>query len=296
VVGRADTDTARTADRREARQRARLKRRLRGTFGLQQLREGQAEVIESVLEGRDTLAIMPTGAGKSLCYQLPALELPGTTIVVSPLISLMKDQVDKLDDIGVTASQVNSALNARETAANLQRISNDSAEFVFTTPERLADAAFLDTLKGRTIDMIAVDEVHCISQWGHDFRPSFLAIGEAVAALGHPPVPALTATATSKVVDDILHSLAIPDARVINTGIFRPNLRYEVERVTSDADKREALVRLLRDLDGSGIVYVATVRACEEVTDLLKALGFAVLRYHGRLNATRTRTDSWPVS
>jgi ATP-dependent DNA helicase RecQ len=262
-----------------------MTRRLRHTFGFEELRQGQAEVIESVLQGRDTLAVMPTGAGKSLCYQLPALELPGTTIVVSPLISLMKDQVDKLDELGVSASQVNSALTARETADNLEQIENEEAEFIFTTPERMTSASFLDSLAGRKIDMVVVDEAHCISQWGHDFRPAFLGLGDAIDALRRPPILALTATATDKVIADILQHLHMPGARVVNTGIYRENLDYEVQRTASEAQKREALVRLLRESEGSGIVYVATVRACDELTDYLKAAGFDVLRYHGRLNA-----------
>ena len=178
----------------------RMRRTMREVFGLESLRPGQAEVIRSVIGGDDTLAVMPTGAGKSLCYQLPALHLPGKTVIVSPLISLMKDQVDKLAKAGVEAAQVNSALTEVERRASIERIKSEESEFVFTTPERMADPAFLETLRGGEIDFVVIDEAHCISEWGHDFRPSYLALGAAIRTLGSPPVLALTATATPSVV------------------------------------------------------------------------------------------------
>ncbi|HSK08618.1 MAG TPA: RecQ family ATP-dependent DNA helicase [Vicinamibacterales bacterium] len=267
----------------------RLQRTLRTRFRLEELRPGQADVIRSVLAGRDTLAIMPTGAGKSLTYQLPALELPGTTIVVSPLISLMKDQVDKLDELGVAASQVNSGLTAREAAENLDQIEEDSSEFIFTTPERLADPAFIETLGDRHLDLFVVDEAHCISEWGHDFRPAFLKLRDAIAALGRPRVLALTATATAAVVEDILARLDLRDANVINTGTYRPNLRFRVIRTPNDAEKESALLRLLREIQGTGIIYTSTVKHCEQVTTVLQGLGVASARYHGRLSARERR-------
>src|SRR5215210_1651760 len=180
-----------------------LDRSLRSTFGFEQLRPGQAEVIRSVLDHQDTLAVMPTGAGKSLCYQLPALHLEGTTIIISPLISLMKDQVDKLHDRGLEAVQVNSTLTSSGEETALEQIEQEASDFVFTTPERLATPEFLDTLRGTTIDFIVIDEAHCISQWGHDFRPSYLALRTAIGELGNPPVLALTATATAEVIEDV---------------------------------------------------------------------------------------------
>ena len=244
-----------TRKRVPRRQMSELRQSLRQTFGIERLRSGQDDVIRSVLEGTDTLAIMPTGAGKSLCYQLPALHLEGTTIIVSPLISLMKDQVDKLQAHGLDALQVNSALPAAEQRSALGRIEEEESDFVFTTPERLSDPEFLATLRGTTIDFVVIDEAHCISHWGHDFRPAYLAIRSALEELNNPPVLALTATATENVVDDIMQQLGRPRMRVFNTGIFRPNLQFEVEHVSGDAEKQGELLRLLEESRGDGIVY-----------------------------------------
>ncbi len=260
-------------------------------FGLDEFRPGQEEIIRSVLEGADTVAIMPTGAGKSLCYQIPALLLPGTTVVVSPLISLMKDQGDKLVDMGLAASPMNSTLTAREESEHLESIATERSEFVLTTPERLATEDFREALRQTPIDLIVVDEAHCVSQWGHDFRPAYLEIRDAIAALGKPPVLALTATARPELLADVLAQLGIPDAHVVNTGVYRPNLHYEVMRTVNEPQKREHLVRLLREIDGGGIVYASTVRQVEVLYDLLHGLGFDVAKYHGRM-APRQRKES----
>jgi ATP-dependent DNA helicase RecQ len=269
-----------------------LRRALRRTFGFRELREGQEEVIRSILAGQDTLAIMPTGAGKSLCYQLPGSELPGTTVIVSPLISLMKDQVDKLHDLGINAAQVNSTLSAGEESEVLEEIEKEQREFVFVTPERLMQPEFLDRLKTNLIDVFVIDEAHCISHWGHDFRPSYLHLRSAIEALGNPRVLALTATATPAVVDDIRRQLGREDMEVVDIGVFRENLRFEVIPTAREEAKRETLARLLGEIAGTGIVYVSTVKDCEEVTEHLESLGFAVARYHGRLGAReRKRTQ-----
>ncbi|HYE13818.1 MAG TPA: ATP-dependent DNA helicase RecQ [Pyrinomonadaceae bacterium] len=268
-----------------------LRRVMREVFGYKNLRDGQEEVIRSVLSGRDTLAVMPTGAGKSLCYQLPALHLPGTTVIVSPLISLMKDQVDKLAGAGVASAQVNSALTESERRENLEDIEEGSSPLVFTTPERFTDPAFLETLRGKELDFVVVDEAHCVSQWGHDFRPAYLALGSAVEALGSPPVLALTATATPEVVEDIRKHLHLRDMRVINTGVYRPSLRYEVVRVTNEREKREQLARLLRETAGQGIVYCATVKAVESLVEFFRGSDLELRPYHGRLPASERREN-----
>jgi ATP-dependent DNA helicase RecQ len=185
---------------------------------------------------------------------------------------------------------VNSTLTGREEAAAVSRISAGDAEFVFTTPERMADAAFIETLAGAAIDFVVVDEAHCISEWGHDFRPAYLALRAAIGALGDPPILALTATATASVIDDIRRQLGRPDMRIIDTGIFRPNLMFEVRQLTGDDAKRAALLEILAETPGTGIVYAATVRAVEQVTEELRLAGHDVARYHGRLpKGERTR-------
>ena len=268
-----------------------LKRTMRETFGHSRLRHGQEEVIRSVLEGRNTLAVMPTGGGKSLCYQLPALHLEGTTVVVSPLISLMKDQVDKLGEVGLDAAQLNSALTEHEQLEALELVEGARSEFVFTTPERLTDPEFLSTLKSGKIDFVVVDEAHCISEWGHDFRPAYLGLGAAFKELGSPPVLALTATATEEVVEDIRRRLGLRELQVVNTGTFRANLRYEVVHVTNDLEKRQHLTRLLGEVEGSSIIYASTVKVVEEVTEFLRAAGFEVARYHGKLPPRERREN-----
>ncbi len=260
-------------------------------FGVREFRPGQEEVVRAVLERRDAVAIMPTGSGKSLCYQLPGLHLRGTTVIVSPLISLMKDQTEKLTTFGLDASQVHSALPARETSAAIDRIRGRRSEFVLATPERLVDAGFLDTLSRNHIDFVVVDEAHCVSQWGHDFRPAFLEIRHALAALGQPPVLALTATATPDVVRDIVESLGLREPVVVNTGIYRPNLHLRVTRTPSEADKRRRLVELLRASAGSGIVYASSIREVQTVYDELRMAGVEVGMYHGRL-ASRVRHET----
>jgi len=262
---------------------------MRGTFGLDDFRPGQEDVIRSIVGGCDTVAVMPTGAGKSLCYQLPALHLPGVTVVVSPLIALMKDQTDKLVALGVHARQVNSAVDAHELSASLEALAAGQVEFVFATPERLEDPAFIEILKDQKVDLFVVDEAHCLSQWGHDFRPAFLTLGAAVAAVGRPPVLALTATATERVIDDIVTHLGLRQPRTFNLGIYRNNLQYEVRHTAKEIAKQQHLVKILRQLDGTGIVYCASIKHCEEVARILRAEGLEAAHYHGRLAAATRR-------
>ena len=262
-----------------------IQRLLRTVFGVTRLRTGQQEVIDSVLDGRDTLAIMPTGSGKSLCYQIPASLLPGATVVVSPLISLMKDQLEKLSSLGITAVQLNSSLSRAEELEAIATIEAGGKVIIFCTPERLATAEFLALLAARPPSLVVIDEAHCISQWGHDFRPAYLEIAAALRALGRPPVLALTATATPEVVDDIGAQLATRKLHVVNTGIYRENLRYRVIQVTNAGEKEDEVLRLLRESDGVGIIYAATVKAVEALTVRLQELGESVTCYHGKLPA-----------
>ncbi len=269
----------------------RLRATLKSVFGIDRLRDGQRQVIDRVLRGEATLAVMPTGAGKSLCYQLPALLLAGRTLVVSPLIALMKDQCDKLRALGVAAVQLNSAVDADEAAAAEAALADGSARIVFATPERLADAAFVALLRRHPTSLMVVDEAHCISHWGHDFRPAFLEIGAALGQLGRPAVLALTATSTGAVSEDIRRQLGIPKSGVLHTGAYRPNLRFRVEQVTREDDKLARALELVAGFEGPGLVYAATVKAAEAVHAALREAGESVGRYHGKMGAAERRAS-----
>ncbi|KFC66005.1 ATP-dependent DNA helicase RecQ [Massilia sp. LC238] len=267
-----------------------IRRLLRSTFGIEQLRDGQQRVIDSVLDGKDTLAIMPTGGGKSLCYQIPAKMLEGITIVVSPLISLMKDQLEKLEELGIRSVQVNSSLNAEEEAAAIEAIASEACEIVFCTPERLVSPEFIAVLQQVTLDIVVVDEAHCISQWGHDFRPAYIGLSAALDALGKPPVLALTATATDEVMADIGKQLG-RKLNVINTGIYRPNLHYSVVQVTNPQEKLTQARKLVQETEGTGIVYAATVKMAEEMLAVLEEAGESVTIYHGKLSSAERKLN-----
>jgi ATP-dependent DNA helicase RecQ len=264
-----------------------LRAKLEERFGFKLFRAGQAEAVSAAMAGRDVLVVMPTGSGKSLCYQLPALEAKGTTVVVSPLISLMRDQAVRLRERGFIVAEMNSAVPLVQRRESEAILAAGRADFVFSTPERLSHPEFRQLVRSRDVGLFVVDEAHCISQWGHDFRPDFLTLADAIEDLGKPPVLALTATATPAVIDDVKSRLNIPNAAVVHTGFYRSNLHLSVVPAYGDGEKRARLIELLGDLQGTTIIYCATVKAVEELTDFLASVQVVAAGYHGRMNPKR---------
>ena len=266
---------------------------LRDRFGYNEFRAGQRELVDAILERRDCVGVMPTGAGKSICYQVPALALPGITIVVSPLLSLMHDQVSALVAAGIPAAFLNSQLAYHEREEVVWRASEGEIKLLYIAPERLQDPAFAAFASTADISLVAVDEAHCVSQWGQDFRPSYLGIASFIASLkARPIVAAFTATATPLVTSDIARLLELRNPFALTTGFDRPNLRFEVEQL-ADRRKRARLLALMRDHAGeSGIVYCATRKTVEAVHEFLVGEGVAATRYHAGLgNAERNRNQ-----
>ena len=259
---------------------------LHQTFGYPTFRPHQEQIVEAAVSGRDVMAVMPTSAGKSICYQVPALALGGLTIVVSPLISLMSDQVMALRELGVAAACLNSALDAHERSQTLTEMSRGLLNLVYVAPERLADPAFLDVVQSHGLSLLAVDEAHCISQWGNDFRPSYQRICDFIDALPtRPPVMALTATATRQVREDIESTLGLRDPLRVVASFDRPNLSFAVERPSGKRAKDKALLEFVRAHEqSSGIVYCMSRRAVEDVCDMLREQGVAATRYHAGLS------------
>ncbi|HET9960237.1 MAG TPA: ATP-dependent DNA helicase RecQ [Polyangiaceae bacterium] len=260
-----------------------LRREARRRFGVTSFRPGQLDLLRCVLAGRDAVGVLPTGAGKSLCFQLPALFLPKPTLVVSPLIALMQDQQEKTQALQIASAKVDSTLSAPEEREVRDEVKRGSHDLVYVTPERLENAEYLQLLGRAGASLVVIDEAHCVSRWGHDFRPAYLALRTAIEALGGPPVLALTATATPAIVADITEQLGLRSPRVINTGIDRENLFLEVHRTPSEAAKQERVIELVRGEAGPKIVYAATVRHTEQVFEWLTQAGVSAGRYHGKL-------------
>lgn len=265
---------------------------LKEYWGYDDFRPMQREIIESVLSGHDTLALMPTGGGKSITYQLPALASDGLCIVVTPLIALMKDQVDRLRAKHISAVAVHSGLTDRQIDILLDNCVYGDVRFLYLAPERLASETFRLRVQRMNVKLLAVDEAHCISQWGYDFRPSYLRIAELRRLIPDVPVLALTASATKQVADDIMHRLGFAEKRILRGSFLRPNLSYSVRHVD---DKNEQLMRVVNNVNGSGIVYVRLREAAEKVAEYLREQGVSASYYHGGLpHAERSiRQDEW---
>ena len=259
-------------------------------FGLTAFRPGQLEVIEAVLDQRDTLCIMPTGGGKSLCYQLPALARDGMTIVISPLIALMKDQVDGLQQLNIPATYINSSLEPGQQRDRINRMVQGEFQLVYVAPERLRSISFMRAVQKINVRLLAIDEAHCISQWGHDFRPDYARLGSLRERLGNPQTIALTATATELVRNDICNSLKLDEPATFVSGFARDNLSLHVESPTSNSERDIRLIRFLADNPGCGIIYASTRKNCEHVVELLSEQTDRRLEfYHAGLTPQRRR-------
>ena len=264
---------------------------LKTYFGYDEFRNGQDKLIESIIEGRDALGIMPTGGGKSICYQLPAIALDGITIVISPLISLMKDQVDSLNELGINAAFINSTLDNGEFLQILEGIRGNSYKIVYVAPERLNTDSFINLVKDISISLVAVDEAHCISQWGHDFRPSYLEIPRFINSLKQrPAVAAFTATATKEIIKEIKRLIGLRNPIEVTTGFDRPNLYYQVLKVSN---KSKFLIEYLNEnfKTESGIVYCATRKSVESLVKILNDKGFSAVGYHGGMNSEERQNN-----
>ncbi|HZJ56639.1 MAG TPA: ATP-dependent DNA helicase RecQ [Clostridia bacterium] len=267
-----------------------MERSLEKYFGYNSFLSGQKNVIESILKGSNTIAIFPTGGGKSLCYQLPALIFPGTTIVISPLISLMKDQVDELSELNISAAYISSILSDRQVTKTIEDMKMGKYKIVYIAPERFYSEDFLVALKEIHVPFVAVDEAHCISQWGHNFRPAYLKIRDLIGHIGNPILAAFTATATGKVQSDIADLLGMKDdCNVFIESFDRPNLEFKVEKCE---DKRTYILRhIQKNRHRPGIIYAATRANVEEIHLLLRGRGIATGMYHGGLDRF-TRNDA----
>lgn len=265
---------------------------LKKVFGYDTFRPGQEQIVQRLLTGQDVLAVMPTGAGKSICYQVPALLLPGITIVVSPLVSLMKDQVGALVQAGVAAAFLNNSLTDNQKALMLRRAREGWYKIIYVAPERLEMPGFLRFAQEQPISMVTVDEAHCISQWGQDFRPSYLRIKAFVDSLpNRPVVGAFTATATAHVREDIRTHLALHDPYEVITSFDRPNLWFETRRCLPSEKPKELLDLVLQEGENTGIVYCSTTKQVDETTRLLQSRGIRAAAYHAKLDPDTRRQN-----
>ena len=257
---------------------------LRDKFGYPDFRPPQVRAVQAVLSGRDALVVLPTGGGKSLCYQVPALMREGLTVVISPLISLMKDQVDALERRGLPAAFINSTLSSNEAADRMAQARDGSLKLLYLAPERMDAGRTLQKLVEIGVSLLAIDEAHCISEWGHDFRPSYRRIGLIRERLGSPQTVALTATATPDVREDVVRQLALRDAEIVVAGFDRVNLTYHVAATRTQQDKDKAAVQWLRAAPGPAIVYAPTRKAVERVTSMLVRARVKAVAYHAGLD------------
>lgn len=263
-----------------------LTRMARDFFGIRRFRPGQKELMHAVLKGHDAIGVLPTGAGKSLTYQLPALLMEKSVLVVSPLLSLMQDQQEKLENMGIDAARLDSTLSTSEKKETIHEIRRGAQDLIYVTPEHLEKPEHLDSFKARGVSLFVVDEAHCVSQWGHDFRPAYLNLRHALHQLGRPPVLALTATATPDVMADIIKQLGMRRVRRMTLGVERPNIFLEVAFTVNAQAKYQKILELIHGEKGTGLIYVATVKAADELCQWLLQEGITAGCYHGKMKAS----------